>query len=310
MMEIKKTYNPREVEGRIYDFWLRKGYFTPKIDPKRKPFVIIMPPPNITGELHLGHALTTTMEDILTRWRRMEGDVVLWLPGEDHAGIAAQTVVENELLSKGIRRKDLGREKFLEKMWEWANKYRKIIKEQHMKLGASCDWTRERFTLDEGPSRAVRTTFVNLYKKGLIYRGKRIINWCPRCMTALSDLEVEHKEVEGALYYIKYRLKDGDSFITVATTRPETLLGDTAVAVNPEDARYKRDVGKDVILPCLGRIIPVIEDEAVDPSFGTGALKITPAHDPIDFEVGERHNLPKINILNGDGTLNEEAGKI
>ncbi len=307
--EMPKAYQPNKVEQKWYKFWLKQGYFKPRIDPKKKPFVIIMPPPNVTGELHLGHALTATLEDIMTRWHRMRGEPTLWLPGVDHAGIAAQVVVEQLLAKEGLTRHQMGRDKFLERMWQWARECRGTILEQHQRLGVSCDWSRERFTLDEGPSRAVCTAFVRLYEKGLIYRGERIINWCPRCATALSDLEVDHKELAGNLYYIRYPLaEDKGRFITVATTRPETMLGDTAVAVNPADERFKDMVGKKVILPLLGREIPVVADEAVDPSFGTGALKITPAHDPVDFELSQRQGLPLVNILNPDATLNENAG--
>ncbi len=308
LSEIPKAYDPQKVETKWYQFWLEKDYFIPKIDPKKKPFVIIMPPPNVTGELHLGHALTATLEDIMIRWHRMKGNPTLWLPGIDHAGIAAQVVVEQALVEEGVTRRDLGREKFLERMWQWMKEYGGMIAEQHKRLGTSCDWSRERFTMDEGPSKAVRTTFVRLYEKGLIYRGERIINWCPRCSTALSDLEVEHVEETGHLYYVNYRFAGEDGFITVATTRPETILGDTAVAVNPQDNRYKEMVGKRAILPAIGRLIPIIADSAVDPSFGTGAVKVTPAHDPVDFEIGQRHNLPSVNILNPDGTMNENAG--
>jgi valyl-tRNA synthetase len=306
--EMPKAYEPGKIEGKWYQFWLDKGYFTPKLDPARKPFVIIMPPTNITGELHLGHALTATLEDIMTRWHRMRGEPTLWLPGIDHAGIATQVVVERILSQEGLDRHQLGREKFLERVWEWARTYRRTIIEQHKRLGASLDWTRERFTMDEGPSRAVRTAFVRLYHKGLIYRGERIINWCPRCATALSDLEVDHKELSGHLYYVRYPMAEGDGFITVATTRPETILGDTAVAVNPADERFKALVGKKVILPAVKRVIPIIADEAVEPAFGTGAVKITPAHDPVDFEVAQRHNLALVNILNPDASMNENAG--
>ncbi|TET49476.1 MAG: valine--tRNA ligase [Dehalococcoidia bacterium] len=306
---MPRAYEPGNVEQKWYRFWLDKGYFKPKIDPDKKPFVIIMPPPNVTGELHLGHALTATLEDILTRWHRMMGEPTLWLPGVDHAGIAAQVVVEKMLAAEGIDRHELGREKFLERMWQWANSCRGTISEQHQRLGISCDWDREVFTLDEGPSRAVRTAFVRLYDRGLIYRGERIINWCPRCVTALSDLEVEHKDIGGHLYHVRYPLADNDKeFITVATTRPETILGDTAVAVNPKDKRFKNMVGKKVILPAVHRVIPIIADEAVDPKFGTGAVKITPSHDPVDFEVAQRHGLPFVNILNDDATMNENAG--
>jgi len=268
-----------------------------------------MPPPNITGELHIGHALTATLEDIMTRWHRMKDDPTLWLPGIDHAGIAAQVVVEQLLAEEGLDRHQLGRDKFLERMGQWADKCRGTIAEQHYRLGASCDWSRERFTLDEGPSRAVRTAFVHLYDKGLIYRGERIINWCPRCATALSDLEVAHQDIQGHLFYVRYHLAENDKdFITVATTRPETILGDTAVAVNPKDERFKAMLGKKVILPAVNRVIPIIADEAVDPSFGTGVVKITPAHDPVDFEVAQRQGLPLVNILNPDATMNENAG--
>ncbi len=308
MSEIAKAYEPGQVEQKWYRFWLEQGYFTPKIDRRRKPFVIIMPPPNVTGELHLGHALTATLEDIMVRWHRMKGEPTLWLPGVDHAGIATQVVVEQKLAQEGLDRHKLGREKFLEHVWEWVGKSRSAITYQHQRLGASCDWTRERFTLDEGPSRAVHTAFARLYNKGLIYRGERLINWCPRCLTALSDLEVQHKEVAGRLYYLRYPFADGDGFITVATTRPETYLGDTAVAVNPEDKRFTAVVGKKVVLPVIGRVIPIITDAAVDQSFGTGAVKITPGHDPVDFEISERQGLPVINIMNPDATMNEEAG--
>jgi len=307
--EMPKAYEPGKVEQKWYQFWLEKGYFTPKIDPDKEPFVIIMPPPNVTGELHVGHALTATLEDIMTRWHRMKGEPTLWLPGVDHAGIAAQVVVEQLLAQEGQDRHQLGRGKFLERMREWAVSCRRTIAEQHQRLGISCDWGRERFTLDEGPSRAVRTAFVSLYNKGLIYRGERIINWCPRCATALSDLEVDHKEIQGHLYYVKYPLDEGDGgFITIATTRPETILGDTAIAVNPRDKRFKAMIGKKAILPVVKRVIPILADEAVDPEFGTGAVKITPAHDPVDFEVAQRQKLPLVNILNPDATMNENAG--
>jgi len=308
LSEIPKAYDPHKVETRWYQYWMEKGYFTPAIDRKKQPFVIIMPPPNITGELHLGHALTATLEDIMTRWHRMRGEPTLWLPGMDHAGIATQFVVEQALARESTTRHELGREKFLKRVWDWKNRYGHNIAEQHKRLGTSCDWSRERFTMDEGPSRAVRTTFVRLYEKGLIYRGERIINWCPRCVTALSDLEVEHEESQGNLWYVRYHLKDSDDFITVATTRPETILGDTAVAVNPSDKRHAGVVGRTAILPAVNREIPVIADDAVELSFGTGAVKITPAHDPVDFEVGQAHKLDIVNILNTDGTMNQNAG--
>ncbi|MBI2329691.1 MAG: valine--tRNA ligase [Chloroflexi bacterium] len=306
--EMPRAYEPGNVEQKWYQFWLEKDYFKPRIDREKKPFVIIMPPPNVTGELHVGHALTATLEDIMIRWHRMKGEPTLWLPGVDHAGIATQVVLERLLAEEGIDRHQLGRDQFMQRIAQWAENCRQTIARQHQRLGVSCDWSRERFTLDEAPSRAVRTAFVRLYDKGLIYRGERIINWCPRCATALSDLETDHKELTGHLYYVRYHLADSDGFITVATTRPETILGDTAVAVNPKDERFKAMVGKKVILPAVNRAIPIIADEAVDPGFGTGAVKITPAHDPVDFEVAQRQGLPLINILNPDATMNENAG--
>ncbi|MDO8472779.1 MAG: valine--tRNA ligase [Dehalococcoidia bacterium] len=310
MAEMPKAYEPGAVESHWYSHWMEKGYFTPRIDHSKKPFVIIMPPPNVTGELHVGHALTATTEDIMVRWHRMMGDPTLWLPGVDHAGISTQWVVERSLQAEGLTRHDLGREKFEQRVWEWVKRYRGAISKQHQRLGVSCDWTRERFTLDPGPSRAVRTTFVNLYNKGLIYRGERIINWCPRCLTALSDLEVQHRETQGHLYYIRYLLEPEaqGEYLTVATTRPETLLGDTAVAVNPGDARFKHMVGRKAVLPVVKRVVPIIADDAIDPSFGTGAVKVTPAHDPVDFEISQRHGLPLVTILDPDATLNENAG--
>lgn len=307
--EMPKAYEPGKIEEKWYQYWVEKGYFTPRIDKTKKPFVVIMPPTNITGELHLGHALTATVEDIMVRWHRMHGDPTLWLPGVDHAGIATQVVVERALAKEHIDRHQLGREKFLERVWEWANKYRNKIIEEHRRLGASMDWSRLRFTMDEGPSLAVRTAFVRLYDKGLIYRGERIINWCPRCATALSDLETEHQDIQGNLYYIKYPFAEGEGYITVATTRPETLLGDTAVAVNPDDERYKAVIGKKLVVPAVKRIIPIIGDEAIDVSFGTGAVKVTPAHDPVDFEISQRHKLELVNIMNLDATLNQNAGR-
>jgi valyl-tRNA synthetase len=307
--DMPKAYEPQKVERQWYKFWLDKGYFRAEIDSQKKPFTVIMPLPNVTGGLHMGHVCFLTPEDVMTRWHRMKGDSALWLPGIDHAGIAAQVVVEQQLAQEGTDRHKLGREKFLERMYKWAAECRKTITEQEQRVGASCDWSREKFTLEEGPSRAVRTAFVRLYDKGLIYRGERIINWCPRCATALSDLETDHKDIQGNLYYVRYPLVDSDDFITVATTRPETILGDTAVAVNPRDKRFKKLVGRKAILPAVNRQIPIIADEAVDPEFGTGAVKITPAHDPVDFEVAQRHDLPLVNILNPDVTMNENAGK-
>jgi len=306
--EMSKAYDPSKVEDKWYQFWMEKGYFKPKIDPAKKPFTIIMPPPNVTGELHVGHALTATLEDIMIRWHRMMGDPSLWIPGVDHSGIAAQVVVERMLAKEKLTRYELGREKFDLRMKEWAAKARASITNQHKKLGVSCDWSREAYTLDPGPSLAVRTTFYRLYQKGLIYRGERITNWCPRCSTVLSDLEVEHKDQSGHLWYIRYPLENGQDYITVATTRPETMLGDTAVAVNPGDERFTAWVGKKLILPLINRTIPIVADEAIDLAFGTGAVKVTPAHDPLDFEIGQRHKLANINIMNNDATLNDNAG--
>ncbi len=305
--EMSRTYNPQDTEERLYEFWEERGYFTPEIDWDRKPFTIVIPPPNITGELHHGHAMFIAFEDLMIRYHRMRGEPTLWLPGSDHAGISTQNVVEKELAKEGLTRYDVGREKFEEMLWEWTEEYGSIITHQLRRLGASCDWTRERFTLDEGLSRAVREAFVNLYRKGLIYRGEYIINWCPRCQTALSDLETLHEEEAGRLYYVRYPLEEG-GYIEVATTRPETILGDTAVAVNPDDERHIGMVGKIAILPVLGRRIPIIADDLVDPDFGTGAVKVTPGHDPNDYDIGERHNLDTVNIMNLDATLNDEAG--
>ncbi len=310
MQQLPKVYNPKEVEGKWYQFWLEKGYFhADEFDEKRPTYSIVIPPPNVTGSLHMGHALNATLQDILCRWKRMQGYNVLWMPGTDHAGIATQTVVERELAKEGKTRWDLGRERFVERVWQWKEKYGNYIVEQLKRLGCSCDWDRLRFTMDEGFSRAVREVFVRLYEEGLIYKGKYIVNWCPRCRTALSDLEVEYQEEKGHLWYIKYPLEDGSGYITVATTRPETMLGDTAVAVNPEDERYRDYIGKNVILPFVNRRIPIIADPYVDPEFGTGALKITPAHDPNDFEIGRKFNLDVVCVMNPDGTMNELAGK-
>ena len=305
---IDKSYNPKGIEDKWYSYWLEKGYFKADSVSDKPPFSIVIPPPNVTGSLHLGHALDVTLQDIIIRWKRMCGFNTLWLPGTDHAGIATQNVVERELKKKGLDRHELGREAFIEKVWEWKEQYGDRIIHQLKRLGASCDWDRERFTLDKGLSRAVREVFVRLYGEGQIYRGDYIINWCPRCHTALSDLEVEHEEKAGSLYYIKYEFINEDGHVIVATTRPETLLGDTAVAVNPEDDRYKDLIGKTLRLPVLGREIPVIPDEFVDMSFGTGAVKVTPAHDPNDFEIAQRHNLPFIKIMTGEGKMSDEAG--
>ena len=306
--EMPRAYDPGSVEGRIYKFWNESGFFRPEIDHSKKPFVVIMPPPNVTGELHIGHALTVAVEDLMVRWHRMLGEPALYLPGSDHAGIATQVVVERQLASDGLSRHDLGRDGFIERVWSWVDDYGDRIYRQTERLGASCDWSRRAFTLDPGPALAVRTTFVNLYKKGLIYKGTRITNWCPRCRTALSDLEVKHQDEKSGLYHIRYPLEDGTGDLTIATTRPETMLGDTAVAVNPDDERYAGFVGKTVKLPIMGRSIPVIADDAVELGFGTGALKVTPGHDPVDYEIGQRHDLEIVNILNLDGTLNENAG--
>lgn len=307
--EIGTRYEPKNIETKWYNFWLEKGFFTPKKDVDGPKFSIVIPPPNITGKIHMGHALNITLQDIIVRFKRMNGYNTLWIPGEDHAGIATQTAVEKFLEKKGQKREELGREKFLEIVWEWANTYRDTIKSQIMAIGASVDWTRERFTLDEGLSKAVRKVFVSLYKKGLIYKGKYIVNWCPRCKTVLSDEEVEYYEHDGKLYYIRYPFTDGTGEIVIATTRPETMLGDTAVAVHPSDERYKDLIGKEVILPLVGRKIKIIGDVHADPKFGTGALKVTPAHDPNDFLIGQRHNLEVINIFNEDMKINENGGK-
>ena len=306
--EMNKTYDASLVEERIYRYWMDSGYFSPIIDKSKDPFVVIMPPPNVTGELHVGHALQATLADIMVRWHRMKGDPTLWLPGADHAGIATQVMVERTLVNEGLTRQDLGRENFIKRIWDWVDKYGNTIDDQHKRLGASCDWTRRKFTLDEGPSAAVYQTFSNLFKKGLIYRGERIINWCPRCSTALSDLEVEHLEEESFLYNIKYPFEDGNGYVTVATTRPETLLGDSGVAVNPLDERYQNSIGRNVLIPIIDRPIVIVGDDAVDLTFGTGALKVTPGHDQVDFEVGQRHNLETINVINLDGTMNNNAG--
>ncbi len=308
--QINKTYNPKEVEDRLYNRWVENGYFTPKADKSKEPFTIVIPPPNVTGQLHMGHALDETLQDILIRYKRMAGFNALWVPGTDHAGIATQVKVEEVLRKEeGLSRYDLGREKFIERVWDWKKLYGSRIINQLKKLGSSCDWSRERFTMDETLSKAVREVFVSLYEKELIYQGNRIINWCPKCITALSDAEVEYAEQAGHFWHIKYPIKDSDGYIEIATTRPETLLGDTAVAVHPDDERYKDLVGKMLILPLVGREIPVIADEYVDKEFGTGCVKITPAHDPNDFEVGKRHNLEVIKVLNDDATINSYGGK-
>jgi valyl-tRNA synthetase len=305
---LEKSYNPKGIEEKWYNFWLERNLFKANAKSERPAYCIVIPPPNVTGSLHIGHALDVTLQDIIIRWKRMSGFNALWLPGTDHAGIATQNVVEKSLQSQGIDRHSLGRGKFIEKVWEWKSLYGDRIINQLKSMGSSCDWSRERFTLDEGLSRAVREVFVRLYEEGLIYRGDYIINWCPRCHTALSDLEVEHEDKKGNLWYIQYKFSREKGHITVATTRPETYLGDTAVAVNPGDERYKDLIGKTVKLPVLNREIPIIADEFVDSSFGTGAVKVTPAHDPNDFEIARRHNLPFVKVMTGHGTMTEEAG--
>ncbi|HET8912010.1 MAG TPA: valine--tRNA ligase [Ktedonobacteraceae bacterium] len=312
---LPKTYDPQAVEGKWYRFWEEQGYFKPRTSKTGKTFVISMPPPNVTGALHVGHAITATIEDIMIRYHRMVGDDTLWVPGSDHAGIATQTVVERELTKEGTDRHVLGREAFVERIWQWVHQYKHRIQDQHRRLGVSADWERERFTFDEGLSKAVREVFVRLYEEGLLYRGERIINWCPRCMSAISDLEVNHVDAQGSLTYVRYPLKplegttgEQTEYIQVATTRPETILGDTAIAVNPHDPRYTRLIGRLAIVPVMGREIPIVADEAVEKEFGTGAVKVTPAHDPVDFEIGMRHNLPRVQVIDFDATMTAEAG--
>ena len=307
--ELAKSYNPSEVEDRIYDFWIKGNYFHAEVDKDKKPYTIVMPPPNITGQLHMGHALDETLQDILIRWRRMQGYSALWLPGTDHASIATEAKIVEAMRKEGVSKEDIGREGFLERAWEWKKEYGGRITSQLRKLGSSCDWERERFTMDEGCSKAVKEVFVKLYEKGLIYRGERIINWCPHCCTSISDAEVDFAEQEGHFWHLRYPLTDGSGYVELATTRPETLLGDTAVAVHPDDERYKDIIGKTVTLPLVGREIPVVADTYVEMDFGTGVVKITPAHDPNDFEVGLRHNLEVINVMDDTAHMNEKAGK-
>ncbi|ACQ53535.1 valine--tRNA ligase [Clostridium botulinum] len=302
--EMAKTYDPKEFEERLYKNWKEKSYFTPEVDENKKPYTIVLPPPNITGKLHLGHALDDTLQDILMRTKRMQGYSTLWLPGQDHASIATEVKVENELLKEGIVKKEIGREAFLEKVWEWTDEYRNKIRNQIKKLGCSLDFTRERFTMDEQLDKAVKHFFVKLYNEGLIYQGNRITNWCPKCKTALSDAEIEYSEHEGHFWHVKYPVVGSDEYLEIATTRPETMLGDTAVAVNPKDERYAHLVGKTLMLPLVNREIPIVADDYVDMEFGTGAVKITPAHDPNDYQVGKRHNLPEINVMFDDGRIN------
>ena len=307
--EMAKAYNPKEVEDKIYDFWQQGNYLHAEVDKDKKPYTIVMPPPNITGQLHMGHALDNTLQDILIRWRRMQGYSALWLPGTDHASIATEAKIVEAMRKEGITKEDLGREKFLERAWEWKKEYGGRIVSQLKKMGSSCDWERERFTMDEGCSKAVKEVFVRLYNKGLIYRGERIINWCPHCKTSISDAEVEFEEQAGHFWHLRYPLTDGSGYLELATTRPETLLGDTAVAVNPSDERYKDLVGKTLTLPLVGREIPIVADDYVDVDFGTGVVKITPAHDPNDFQVGLRHNLPVINVMTDDAKIVEDYPK-
>ena len=306
--ELEKNYNP-SIEERIYKNWLEKKYFHAKVDKNKTPYTIVIPPPNITGHLHMGHALDNTLQDILIRWKRMQGYSALWIPGTDHASISTEVKIIDKLAEEGITKEDLGREEFLKRAWKWKEQYGNTIVNQLKKLGNSCDWDRERFTMDEGLSKAVTEVFVRLYEKGYIYKGEKLINWCPNCQTTISDAEVDHEDKNGFFWHIKYPIKDTDKFLQFATTRPETMLGDTAIAVNPNDERYKDFIGKTCIVPFVNREIPIIADDYVDMEFGTGVVKITPAHDPNDFEVGQRHNLPKINILNDDGTINENGGK-
>jgi len=306
-MELSKRYDPSLVEERIYRLWEDAGTFRATPGDGKEPFSIVIPPPNVTGRLHLGHALNNTLQDVLIRFRRMDGAAACWFPGTDHAGIATQNVVEKELAKEGISRHDIGRQAFVTRVWDWKRKYGSEIIDQLKALGCSCDWSRLRFTLDDGLSQAVRLAFVRLYREGLIYRGNYLINWCPRCETALSDIEVEHRDIDGALYYVRYAVENGDTLL-IATTRPETMLGDTGVAVNPNDSRYAHLIGKTAILPLLGRKLPIVGAPEVDPAFGTGVLKITPAHDPVDFAIGQRNNLPSINILTSSGTINENGG--
>ena len=307
--ELAKAYEPKEVEDRIYDFWMKGKYFHAEVDPKKKPYTIVIPPPNITGQLHLGHAMDETLQDTLIRWRRMQGYSALWLPGTDHASIATEAKIVEAMRKEGITKEEIGREKFLERAWAWKDQYGGRIVEQLKKLGSSCDWDHLRFTMDEGCNKAVNHVFKKLYDKGLIYRGERIINWCPHCKTSISDAEVVFEEKEGSFWHLRYPLSDGSGYIELATTRPETMLGDTAVAVHPDDERYKALVGKTVILPLVNKEIPIIADSYVEQDFGTGVVKITPAHDPNDFEVGLRHNLPVINVMDDGGVINENGGK-
>ncbi|NLZ71572.1 MAG: class I tRNA ligase family protein, partial [Clostridiaceae bacterium] len=307
--KIEKNFVPQDHEQEIYQTWQDSGCFKANNHSEKKPFTIVMPPPNITGVLHMGHALDVTLQDILIRLKRMQNYEVLWLPGTDHAAIATEAKIVASMREEGLSKDDLGREKFLERAWQWKKTYGDRIIEQIKHMGSSCDWSRLRFTMDEGLSKAVEKVFIDLYKEKLIYRGERIINWCPSCMTSISDAEVEYEEKSGHFWHIRYPFVDGDGYLEIATTRPETLLGDTAVAVHPDDERYQQYIGRTLILPLVNREIPVVADRYVDPEFGSGVVKITPAHDPNDFEVGERHNLERINVFNEDASINENGGK-
>lgn len=307
--QLDKVYDPKQVEDKTYRFWQDGGYFHAEPNPDKKPYTIVIPPPNITGRLHMGHALDETLQDILIRWRRMQGYEALWLPGTDHASIATEAKIVEAMRQEGVTKEQLGREGFLERAWAWKREYGGHILDQLKKLGSSCDWQRERFTLDEGCSRAVREVFVRFFEQGLIYRGERIVNWCPHCLSTISDIEVEYEEKDGFFWHINYPIVGTDDVLEIATTRPETLLGDTAVAVHPDDERYKHLIGKMVLLPIVNKQIPIVADEYVEMDFGTGVVKITPAHDPNDFEVGLRHGLPIVNVMNDDATINENGGK-
>ncbi|MGN0689380.1 MAG: class I tRNA ligase family protein, partial [Oscillospiraceae bacterium] len=307
--ELSKLYEPKEVEDKIYKYWMDNECFKAEVDSKKKPYTIVIPPPNITGQLHMGHALDETLQDILIRWKRMSGYSALWLPGTDHAAIATEAKIVAAMAEEGLTKEQIGRDAFMERAWAWKEKFGGRIVEQLKKLGSSCDWSRERFTMDEGCNKAVREVFVNLYNKGLIYRGERIINWCPHCKTSISDAEVNYEDQAGHFWHLRYPLSDGSGYIELATTRPETLLGDTAVAVHPDDERYKDMVGKTVILPIVHREIPIVADTYVEMDFGTGVVKITPAHDPNDFEVGLRHKLPVINVLTDDAKIVDDYPK-
>ncbi|MEG2596528.1 MAG: class I tRNA ligase family protein, partial [Ruthenibacterium sp.] len=309
MKELEKIYNPKTVEDSIYQTWMDKRYFHTERDARKKPYTIVMPPPNVTGQLHMGHAMDETWQDILTRFKRMQGYAALWVPGTDHASIATEAKVVAKMKSEGLTKADLGRDGFLARAWEWKTQYGGRIVEQLKKLGCSCDWERERFTMDDGCSDAVLEVFKRLYDKGLIYRGERIINWCPHCKTSISDAEVEYEDQDGFFWHLKYQIAGTDDFVELATTRPETMLGDTAIAVHPDDERYTHLHGKNVILPLVGKEIPVVTDTYVDIAFGTGVVKITPAHDPNDFEVGQRHNLPIIKVLTDDAHMTDDCGK-